>query len=91
MIIKKIINNYTVIEIIPLDDLIIISLLSQKYQNLVFHFTKNEVNEYILSNTFGLSIFINFQDLISLLEMNDVVFTKEKTTYLSKSLLLQLL
>jgi hypothetical protein len=91
MIIKKLINNYTVIEIITLDDLIIISLYHKNIINLVIHFIKNEVNEYILSNTFGYSTFINFQDLISLLEMNDVVFTKEKTTYLSKSLLLQLL
>jgi hypothetical protein len=91
MIIKKLINNYTVIEIITLDDLIIISLYHKNIINLVIHFIKNEVNEYILSNTFGYSTFINFQDLISLLEMNDVVFTKETATYLSKSLLLQLL
>jgi hypothetical protein len=91
MIIKKIINNYTVIEIIALKELIIISVYHKNIINLVIHFIKNEVNEYVLSDTFGYSTFIDFQDLISLLKMNNVVFTKEKDAYLSKSLLFQLL
>jgi len=91
MIIKKIINNYTVIEIIALKDLIIISVYHKNIINLVIHFIKNEVNEYVLSDTFGYSTFIDFQDLISLLKMNNVVFTKENDAYLSKSLLFQLL
>ena len=49
MIIKKIINNYTVIEIIALKDLIIISVYHKNIINLVIHFIKNEVNEYVLS------------------------------------------
>jgi len=91
MIIKKIINKYTVIEIIALKDLIIISVYHKNIINLVIHFIKNEVNEYVLSDTFGYSTFIDFQDLISLLKMNNVVFTKENDAYLSKSLLFQLL